>query len=342
MGELLDDLAAARAAWTGLQLRDWYAQDRLLAQLRTALEPDAERLENPEFGAEVRDLVQADESAAADDVHVDVEDPLLWADRRITHDDGGWSVIGIRFRGRDLTCPFVDVIASSLSPTPENIRRIVTEAAEDLKEFRPLTARLTVGDPDSGLAEVHDASGIGPSAVDQYLVAGLIRGINHRTRVASYRRVSLEPMDPTLAAARVAEIYAAHPEGTRWATPAGPDELQEASEDGALFEIFANGEPAGVVSAPRDDDHGLSGHLVQEICLDEDHRGRGYGPAVLQRLCEELPHPEPGTVLWGSIHPENVPSLRNAHAVGRTTVGGQLWVAPEGLPGMPAALARPW
>ena len=47
------------------------------------------------------------------------------------------------------------------------------------------------------------------------------------------------------------------------------DAMMRAAEDGALFEIFANGEPAGVVSAPRDDDHGLTGHLVQEICLDE-------------------------------------------------------------------------
>lgn len=341
MGHLLDDLAVARSAWLGPQLQDWYAQETLLAQLRTALEPDSERVGDAAFGAEVRDLVQAEEAAAAENVHVDVADPLMWADRRIIHDDG-WSVIGIRFRERDLTRPFVEVIASSLSPTAENIRRIVDEAAADLQAFRPLSVRVTVGEPDVSLAWVRELPGTGPAAVDQYLVAGLIREINHRTRVASYRRASLEPMDPTLAAARVSEIYAAHPEGGRWATPAGLEELQEAAEDDALFEIFANGQPAGVVSAPRDDDHGLSGHLVQEICLDEEHRGYGYGPAVLQRLCEELPHPEPGTVLWGSIHPENVPSQRNAYAVGRTTVGGQIWVAPEGSAGMPAALARPW
>ncbi|GAB3188087.1 GNAT family N-acetyltransferase [Nesterenkonia suensis] len=341
MGELLDDLAAARADWTAWQLQDWYTQERLLAQLRIALEPDAERVADAAFGADVRDLVRAEAEASADEVSVDVEDPLMWADRRITHDDG-WSVIGIRFRERDLTRPFVEVIASSLSPTAENIARIAAEAAADLAEFQPLSVRFTVGDPEASLAEVAQVPEVGPCAVDQHLVAGLIRGINHRTRVASYRRVSLEPMDPTLAAARVAEIYAAHPEGTRWATPADREELQEAAEDEALFEIFTEGEPAGVVSAPRDDDHGLSGHLVQEICLDEEHRGRGYGPAVLQRLCEQLPHPEPGTVLWGSIHPENVPSLRNAYAVGRITVGGQIWVAPPGLAGMPSALARPW
>lgn len=327
MGHILDDLAAARAAWIGPQLSDWYAEDVLIDQLRTALEPDAERLEN---------LLRTE------DVDVDVADPLVWADRRITHDDGGWSVIGIRFRGEDFTSPFVDVIASSLSPTPQNILTIVTDAVEDLASFRPLTARVTVGDLDGLRAGLEELSGIGPVSVDHHVVAGLIRDINHRTRVASYPRITLEPMDPTLATARVAEIYSAHPDGGRWATPANADELADASEDGALFEIFADGEPAGVVSAPRDDDHGLTGHLVQEICLDEEHRGLGYGPGVLQRLCEQLPDPEPGAVLWGSIHPENRPSLRNAYAVGRVTVCGQLWVAPEGYPGMPAPLTRPW
>ncbi|MDS2171357.1 GNAT family N-acetyltransferase [Nesterenkonia sp. CL21] len=342
MGQLLDDLAAARAAWIGPQLTDWYAEEVLIDQLRTALEPDAERLENSKFGAEVRDLVQADESASAEDVHVDVEDPLLWADRRITHEDGGWSVIGIRFRGRDLTCPFVDVIASTLSPTSQNVLTIAADAVEDLAAFRPLTARLTVGELEglrTGIDELPDS---GPVSVDHHVVAGLVRDINHRTRVASHRRISLEPMDVTLAAARVEEIYAAHPDSGRWATAASAEELAEAAEDGALFEIFANSEPAGVVSAPRDDDFGLTGHMVQEICLDEQHRGRGYGPAVLQRLCEVLPTPGPGTVLWGTIHPENQPSLRNAYAVGRVTVGGQLWVAPKGHPGMPAPLTRPW
>jgi hypothetical protein len=39
--------------------------------------------------------------------------------------------------------------------------------------------------------------------------------------------------------------------------------------------------------------------------------------------------------LWGTIHPDNAASLRNALRMGRQKVGAFVWVAPPGLPGMP-------
>ena len=89
-----------------------------------------------------------------------------------------------------------------------------------------------------------------------------------------------------------------------------------------------------MVCAVRDDDHGMSGFCVQEICLDARHLGRRLAPAVLQHLVDELPAEE-GDVLWGTIHPDNAPSLRNSLSIGRTVVGGYVWVTPDGLPGMP-------
>jgi L-amino acid N-acyltransferase YncA len=89
-----------------------------------------------------------------------------------------------------------------------------------------------------------------------------------------------------------------------------------------------------VVAAIRDDRHGLSGFCVQELCLDAAWRRRGLASAVVQRLVDALPADD-GDVLWGTIHPDNAPSLRNALAVGRRVVGGYAWVTPSGLPGMP-------
>jgi hypothetical protein len=45
-------------------------------------------------------------------------------------------------------------------------------------------------------------------------------------------------------------------------------------------------------------------------------------------------HARDGDVLWGTIHPANSPSLRNALSVGREIVGGYVWVVPAGLSGM--------
>ena len=65
-------------------------------------------------------------------------------------------------------------------------------------------------------------------------------------------------------------------------------------------------------------------------------RGEVGGGPTVQRLVEELPA-RPRDVLWGTIHPANAPSLRNALSVGRVQVGGYVWVAPAGWPGMPAS-----
>ena len=97
--------------------------------------------------------------------------------------------------------------------------------------------------------------------------------------------------------------------------------------------MVADGDPAGVVAAVREDAHGMSGFCVQEICLDAAHQGQRLAPGVQQHLLERLPA-EDGDVLWGTIHPANTPSLRNSRSIGRRPVGGYVWVTPAGLPGM--------
>ncbi|WP_155889035.1 hypothetical protein [Austwickia chelonae] len=52
-----------------------------------------------------------------------------------------------------------------------------------------------------------------------------------------------------------------------------------------------------------------------------------------QRLVRELPA-QPDDTLWGTIHPDNQPSLLNAPSVGRQVVGGHAWLAPSGLAGL--------
>jgi L-amino acid N-acyltransferase YncA len=150
--------------------------------------------------------------------------------------------------------------------------------------------------------------------------------------------VSLQPGEPEPMALRAAEIYAElavrEPELTLWVNPEDLDSLTECAEEGLLLEVLADGEPAGVVAAQRYDAHALTGFSVQELCLDSEHRGRRLAPAAVQRLVDLLPA-VPGDVLWGTIHPGNLPSLRNALSIGRTLVGGYVWVTPAGLPGMP-------
>lgn len=115
--------------------------------------------------------------------------------------------------------------------------------------------------------------------------------------------------------------------------PSTLEELRDCAEEGLLFEARVENAPAGVVAARRDDDHGMTGFVVQEIVLGTAFLGRSLGRRVLARLAEALPARD-GDTLWGTIHADNVPSLRNARSVGRDIVGGYVWLTPPGWPGV--------
>ncbi len=327
MTDLLADLVQARLPWLSSTLRSWYDEPRLARQLADGLAPESGRVGDEAFGAGFRD-----------GVGLEIGEPLDWANRVVDLPDGGWAVVGIRFRGRDLKRPFVDVVATTGLPTPDTVAAVAEVVLPRYAAFDPLCLRVDAPDPDA-LVEALDADDrFGTNRVDQLVVAGLVSELRARESVPSYPQVGLRPGEPDVLAERVDAIYAeldeANPDLAEWARPESRDTLAECAEQGLLFEVLADGEPAGVVCAVRDDDHGMSGFCVQEICLDRRHLGRRLAPAVLQHLLDALPAGE-GDVLWGTIHPDNAPSLRNSMSIGREVVGGYVWVTPAGLPGMP-------
>ena len=329
MDDLLTALARARQAWVSPRLHDWYDDARLVGQLASWLSDEAARVGDVVFGADFRDGVGIAASA----------DPLDWANRRIDLPTGGWAVAGIRFRGLDVTRPFVDVVATTEPPTPDGLATVATAVLPYFASFDPLCLRVDAPDPAGLVEQVAADERFGPlSSVDQYVVAGPVAELRGRPRAPSYEVVALRPGDASALAKRAAAIYAElarrNPDLLMWARAEDAESLAACADQRLLFEVVLDGEPAGVVAAVRDDAHGMSGFSVEELCLDADRRGRRLAPGVLQRLVDELPA-EDGDVLWGTIHPDNAPSLRNSVSVGREVVGGYAWVTPAGLPGMP-------
>jgi hypothetical protein len=330
MDDLLTELARARRAWVSPRLREWYDDARLVRQLASGLADEAGRVGDVVFGAEFRDGVGVAASA----------DPLDWANRRIDLPKGGWAVAGIRFRGLDVTRPFVDVVATTEPPTADGLATVATTVLPSFASFDPLCLRVDAPDPAGLVEQVAADERFGPGcSVDQYVVAGPVAELRGRPRAPSYDLVALRPGDAGALAERAAAIYAElarrDPDLLMWARAEDAESLAACAIEGLLFEVLLDGEAAGVVAAVRDDAHGMSGFSVEELCLDADRRGRRLAPGVLQRLVDELPA-EDGDVLWGTIHPDNTPSLRNSVSVGREVVGGYAWVTPAGLRGMPS------
>ena len=328
MDDLLTELAQARLAWVSPRLREWYDDARLVRQLASGLSDEAGRVGDVVFGAEFRDGVGIAASA----------DPLDWANRRIDLPTGGWAVAGIRFRGLDVTRPFVDVVATTEPPTPDGLAAVAAAVLPYFASFDPLCLRVDAPDPAGLVEQVAADERFGPRcSVDQYVVAGPVHDLRGRPRAPSYDLVALRPGDAAALADRAAGIYAElvrrNPDLLMWARAEDAESLASCADEGLLFEVLLDGEPAGVVAAVRDDAHGMCGFRVVVLCLDADRRGRRLAPGVLQRLVDELPA-EDGDVLWGTIHPDNAPSLRNSLSVGREVVGGYAWVTPAGLAGM--------
>jgi hypothetical protein len=329
MTDLMEDMVDARRTWVSETVESWYAEADLTRQLHAALAVEAHRVANVAFGQEFRNLVGLE----------GVDDPLAWANRRLDLPDGGWAVAGIRFRAGDASRPFVDVVATTEPPTPGGLAAVAEAVLPAYRAFAPLCLRVDAPDA-SGLVERlgRDPRFGDRCGVDMYVVAGRVERLRKHPRASAYPDVSLRAGDPRELAEQAAKIYAEltarEPELATWAHPEDVDSLTECAAEGLLFEVHVDGSPAGVVASVRDDAHAMAGFSVQELCLDSAHRGRHVAAAAVQRMVDELPA-GPGDVLWGTIHPSNIPSLRNALSIGRVHVGGYAWVTPAGLPGMP-------
>lgn len=324
-----EDIAAAQPQWVSPALTRWYGEEGMRQNIGPDAEELAEGLFDDEYGAMIRDLVE----------QIPVQDPLLWADRTVDLGDGHWAITSIRFRNRDLSRPFVYVLACSAPPTAETLHRLAECVMPVYEAFSPLCFRVLAPGPSGPFDPASSTPDLG-LAIDQRFLAGRVEELNAAPRRTAFSEVSLEPITAAEAAQYVSEMHerlrAANPDQHYWASPATAEELQQPEEERLLFTV-RTAEPIGVVAAKRDDSYGMTGFCVQEITVDEEFRGRGLGTASLHHLCRKLGEvAAAGDVLWGTIHADNLPSLNNARSVGREEVATYMWVTPAGFPGMPA------
>jgi len=87
-----------------------------------------------------------------------------------------------------------------------------------------------------------------------------------------------------------------------------------------LFEINIDGKWAGIIGANNGYDNFLKGYYIVEEFLIENFRGKQFASAVQRHLINKLPF-NSNEMLFGTIHYENIPSLRTAMRVDRRPIG---------------------
>jgi GNAT superfamily N-acetyltransferase len=103
--------------------------------------------------------------------------------------------------------------------------------------------------------------------------------------------------------------------------------LHEAIDAGLMFDVLVNGDWAGYVGVHPDEHLGLLTYSVQELLLTPAYRGQGFGASLttlLARAVLTVRPEEPGRVLLGTIHADNLGAYPAALRAGRHDVGG--WV----------------
>ncbi len=210
---------------------------------------------------------------------------------------------GIRFYGRDVSRPFVEIVAHSF----DDLDRLCDCVAEEWTMFAPRAMRLHAAP--AGLRH--------PRVVlDKTIHAARCREIR-----VSAPQVTLEPFTRieealSLVAARYRELT---PDLARNVAPAGADDLRRWHATGHLHAMCARASVVGVLAVAPGYIGWIDGEEIMEEVVDAAHAGHGYA-AHAQAFWAAHLSPDRDRYLIGTIDRLNTASRKTAEAAGRRRV----------------------
>jgi hypothetical protein len=295
------------------QLTTWYSQVQLEANLSDQLERDLDWLEN--LGEDFYE-----------DLPVPGATPAMY-NHRVLEVAGMQVMLGIRFRGGEITVPFVDLVRSSQAITgAAQVEAICDLVRREFALFKPLMVRFY---QPSHLEFQLDLPG---SSGEKRVLAAPLNIILAHPKPDGLERVELRRTHGLEFYPRYAETYAAIYQERPWlpgeAAPESLEDMREHLETGHVFEVFVDEKWAGITGVVhRSDEFALQGFVVIEMLLAKFARGQSLGAAVQYLLAEVLQASStPEDVLYGTIGSNNPPMLKTAIRVGRVDLGGWIWV----------------
>jgi L-amino acid N-acyltransferase YncA len=236
-------------------------------------------------------------------------------------------MLGIRFRDRDISIPFVDVVRSNQAITnAAQVKAICDLVRQEFAVFKPLRVRFY---QPAHLEYQIDLPG---SSGDQRVLAAPLTTMLAHSKPDGLERVGLRRTHDLEFYERYAQTYAAAYQERPWlpteSSTHSLEAMQEYLEIAQVHEIFVDGQWAGITGGePHSDEFALKGFVVIEMLLAKFARGQGLGAAVQYRLAEALQSSSaPEDVLYGTIGSNNPPMLKTAARVGRVDLGGWIWV----------------
>jgi RimJ/RimL family protein N-acetyltransferase len=212
---------------------------------------------------------------------------------------------GIRFYGRDINRPFVEVIGHDF----DDLDALRDCVREEWAIFLPRSVRLYA----------RPGRLAGPGIVTDHTV----HAARCRDMSADDGRVELAWFDDDGAAVRLveqvfSELARSDPALRRNVSPAAPDDLSRWHADRRLHALCVDGRPVGVLAIAAGELIWLHGHEIQEEVVHPAHRGQGYAASAQAKWAHTFGDPD--RLLIGMIDGLNTASRRTALRAGRPAV----------------------
>lgn len=298
------------------------------SRVRTWLgEACVQRSVSDDFQSTLRSRMESEENAAeyARRCPVPGANPSDYRLREIVLSGDLQVLAGIHFRNLDTRYPFAGVYAQTRSLSPGELVDASARLRELLTPFCPRNVQWWIS------GEASDPRGLPHVVGDRRLVAGSLREIAASERPSAAAAIHLRShLTGTAYADYVRwhdEFMRAHPEWEGRIAKTTRETFDDCAENGVLCSVEIRARRAGVLLARPGTIRGMSGWLMVDELLSSRYRGRGFA-ARMQRLFLERLDPETHPIVLGTIDDQNLPSLRTAQRVGRSDVGGWVFVNP--------------
>ncbi|MGU3499315.1 hypothetical protein [Mycobacterium sp. C31M] len=203
---------------------------------------------------------------------------------------------GIRFRGRDISKPFVEIIAHTFDDTAA-----LTECvAREWEIFSPKALRVRLP-PAAG------------HLLDQ--TVHIARCADMLPPVPEVRLAPFDHVEDALDTVRI-RYRELDPELAHRVSAASRDDLRSWHDTGRLHAIEADRTVVGALAVVPADILWIDGAVVHEEVIAAEHAGHHYASKAQRRWAADNPNPD--ELLIGTIDGLNVASRRAAEAAGRT------------------------
>ena len=293
------------ADWPSLadevQLADALFGRRGYGLLASWLEGEAARVNDQDFARLFSDHIDLPGVVADDYLH------------RSIHTSHGTVLGGIRFKGRDINRPFVEIIVHSfddLDRLRDCVRQEWSMFAPPLLRLRTRPGRIT------GANVVLDRS--------IYLA-------RYRDMHPPVGHISLEPFEQLEAAAalvraRYQRLAADDPELARNVASASTEDLRLWHESGQLRAVRRRDTVVGLIAVAPSQIRWIDGDEINEEVINVEHRGNGYA-ALAQTLWAAQVARDQSRLLVGTIDRLNISSRKTAERAGRHRVLDEVFVS---------------